>query len=110
METAQQWQCPAHNLDDEYNPLVAPQLTDPFPVWARARSERPVFYSSAVGAWVVTRYADIVSVLRNPGEFGPGVERKTTRLPGMRLAANDGLLFKPSATQRMAQRLYVEWK
>jgi cytochrome P450 len=76
METAQQSQCPVHKLDDEYNPLVPPQLSDPFPMWARARNERPVFYSSALGAWVVTRYADIVNVLRNPGEFGPGVERK----------------------------------
>ncbi len=38
------------------------------------------------------------------------LEVLTTRLPGMRLAADDGILFKPSATQRMAQRLYVEWR
>jgi cytochrome P450 len=38
------------------------------------------------------------------------LEVLTTRLPGMRLAADDGILFKPSAKQRMAQRLYVEWR
>jgi nocardicin N-oxygenase len=32
-----------------------------------------------------------------------------SRLPDMRLAADDGFMFKPSAIQRMARRLYVEW-
>jgi cytochrome P450 len=31
------------------------------------------------------------------------------RLPRLRLAENDELMFKPNATQRMAQRLLVEW-
>jgi cytochrome P450 len=31
------------------------------------------------------------------------------RLPNLRLADDDGYMFKPSAIQRMARRLYVEW-
>jgi cytochrome P450 len=68
--------CPAGGMGQAYNPMAGPQLADPFPVWKRAREEEPVFYSEVLGAWVVTRYDDIVEVLRDPATFGPGVERK----------------------------------
>jgi hypothetical protein len=32
-----------------------------------------------------------------------------TRLPNLRLASDAGLMFRPSAIQRSAERLYVEW-
>jgi len=76
MEQASRSQCPVTGLTQRYDPMTAPQLDDPFPVWARAREEEPVFYSRVLGAWVVTRYEDIIEVLRDPGTFGPGVERK----------------------------------
>ena len=76
METIPRSQCPVSGLTRQYNPMSPPQLDDPFPVWARAREEEPVFYSEVLGAWVVTRYEDIINVLRDPGTFGPGVERK----------------------------------
>jgi cytochrome P450 len=68
--------CPVHALQEEYNPFVAPQLINPFPVWSQARAEQPVFHSSVLDAWVVTRYADVITVLRNPAVFGPIAERK----------------------------------
>jgi cytochrome P450 len=37
------------------------------------------------------------------------LEVLATRLPGLRLAADDGFRIVPSATQRAAQRLLVEW-
>jgi cytochrome P450 len=69
-------QCPARPLGDEYNPFVQPQLDDPYPIWARARNERPVFFSTVLNAWVVSRYADVIEVLRHHDIFGPGIERK----------------------------------
>jgi cytochrome P450 len=68
--------CPVRNLERDYNPFVDPQLNDPFPVWALARSESPVFHSDVLDAWVVSRYRDIVEVLRNPGVFGSVAARK----------------------------------
>jgi hypothetical protein len=76
MVTAGQPRCPVHPLTREYNPLVAPQIDDPLPIWARARAEAPVFQSEALGGWVVSRYADVVDVLRDAVSFSPGVERK----------------------------------
>jgi cytochrome P450 len=37
------------------------------------------------------------------------LEVLATRLPRLRLAADDGLVIRPNATQRMPQRLLVEW-
>jgi cytochrome P450 len=40
-----------------------------------------VFYSTVVNAWVVTRYDDVISVLRAPEVFGPGVEHRMVSEP-----------------------------
>jgi len=56
-------------LGNEYHPLISPQLEDPYPFYVRARNEEPVFFSEEVGAWVVTRYNDIKSILLQPEIF-----------------------------------------
>ena len=45
-----------------FDPL---DLSDPFPLLARARREQPVFYSPAIDYWVVTRYEDVKAVFRD---------------------------------------------
>ena len=52
--------CPVGGLEGGYDPFVSPQLEDPYPVWEAAREGRPVFRSEVRGAWVVTRYDDVV--------------------------------------------------
>src|SRR5256886_8660103 len=59
--------CP--HLGPEYNPLEGPQLENPYPFYARARREEPVFFSERLQAWIVTRYEDIRSVLLRPDIF-----------------------------------------
>jgi cytochrome P450 len=44
-------------------------LTDPFPFYARARAETPIFYSAELDYWIVTRYADIRDIFRDPATF-----------------------------------------
>jgi cytochrome P450 len=41
-------------------------LPDPYPTYHRLRAEDPVHWDPSDGRWVLTRYADVVSVLRNP--------------------------------------------
>jgi cytochrome P450 len=41
-------------------------LADPYPVYARLRSIAPVCWVRQFGGWVVTRYADVMTVLRSP--------------------------------------------
>src|SRR5262249_12348107 len=41
-------------------------LADPCPTYRQFRTEHPVWWDEANGRWVLTRYADIVTVLRSP--------------------------------------------
>ncbi|MCG5217635.1 cytochrome P450 [Streptosporangium soli] len=56
------------SIGEIYDPLGI-HLLDPYPMYDRARDEEPLFYSPAVGAWVATRYDDLVQVLRDPETF-----------------------------------------
>lgn len=54
--------CPFHDAATDFDPF---DLNDPFPFYAYARAEAPVFYSDKIGYWVVSRYADIKAVFEN---------------------------------------------
>jgi pimeloyl-[acyl-carrier protein] synthase len=49
-----------------YNPFLPAFRDDPHPVFHRLRAEDPVHYSPTVGVWVLTRYADVMTALRDP--------------------------------------------
>lgn len=53
----------------EFNPFYGAQLDDPYPLFARARRDEPVFYSELLKMWYVTRYDDIVAVVKDPDRF-----------------------------------------
>lgn len=56
------------SIGDSYDPIGI-HLLDPYPLYERARREEPVFYSPVLQAWVVTRYDDVVTVLRDPETY-----------------------------------------
>ena len=41
-------------------------LEDPYPVYRRMRQRDPVYWSDTLGAWVLTRYDDVLAAVRNP--------------------------------------------
>jgi cytochrome P450 len=46
--------------------LLAPEhVIDPYPLLARLRAEDPVHWSEALGAWMILRYDDLFSALRD---------------------------------------------
>ena len=46
--------------------LLDPEvLANPYPLFERLRTEAPVYWDPYLHAWVVTRYADVVTVLHN---------------------------------------------
>lgn len=57
------------SLADVFNPFGGPFVDDPASVFARAHREEPIFFSSILGSWIVTRYDDVVAVLRDPHRF-----------------------------------------
>jgi cytochrome P450 len=56
-------------IDPGYDPFHAPQLEDPYPFFALAREQTPVFYSDEVKHWVVARRADILEIFMNTENF-----------------------------------------
>jgi hypothetical protein len=46
--------------------LASPALyRDPYPLFHQLRDEQPVYWSAVFNSWLVTRYADVVSGLRD---------------------------------------------
>jgi cytochrome P450 len=58
--------CPHADLGREFDPF---ELAEPFGFHARARERTPIFYSPEIDYWVVTRYADIRDIFRDPATF-----------------------------------------
>ena len=93
-----------------YADLFAPEfVADPYPALAIARREEPVRFLPDLNLWLVTRYADVRTVLRNPEvytnanvqqplfPFAPGtVDYLKSRgfAPGPALTGSDGALHK----------------
>ncbi|GAA2554748.1 hypothetical protein GCM10010435_26570 [Winogradskya consettensis] len=55
-------------LAKSYDPLGA-HSDDPYPFYAQARRDEPVFYSPRLDAWVVTRFRDVEAILKDPEGF-----------------------------------------
>ena len=53
---------PALSLYQLLDPEV---LADPYPLYERLRTEAPVYWDPYLHAWVVTRYADVITVLHH---------------------------------------------
>src|SRR5215472_6222978 len=56
-------------------------LADPYPYYARLRRIDPVHWEEHTGGWVLTRYADIVSVLRSPHASAERTEITQRQVP-----------------------------
>src|SRR2546423_1398469 len=67
--TVTQMRCAHGGLVEEFNPWEGPYVDDPYPFFARARAEEPVFYSPLIDMWLVSGYDDIWAVLRDPARF-----------------------------------------
>jgi cytochrome P450 len=62
--------------------LFAPDvIADPYPLFARLREEDPVHWNAAFQLWVITRYEDVVSMIRNHEDFSSAVIRTDERPP-----------------------------
>ena len=48
------------------NLLTPAYLANPYPFYLRLRREAPIYWSEAMGAWLLTRYRDAEAALRDP--------------------------------------------
>jgi cytochrome P450 len=65
----------------EFDPLAPEQRENPFPVYEALRRERPVSYAPAYDMWVVTRYADVLAVLKDHDTYSSAGALKSSPAP-----------------------------
>jgi cytochrome P450 len=82
----------------DYNPFDPAQKRDPFPFYAHARRETPVFFSPILNMWVVTRHEDILAVLKEPAIFSSMqiIEAPTPPPPEVLQIMSQAIPFVPS--------------
>ncbi|MFI5953993.1 cytochrome P450 [Cryptosporangium sp. NPDC051539] len=67
-------------LATSFDPL-GEHYDDPYSFYAEARRDEPVFYSPRLDAWVVTRFADIDAVIKDPAVFSSVNSLRPIRSP-----------------------------
>lgn len=63
------------NLNFEQQVLTPEYLENPYKYYQQLRSDDPVYWSDSVGAWIVTRYDDVIGGLRDK-RLGSGERTK----------------------------------
>jgi len=53
----------------EYNPFLPEVRENPYPYFAYLREHAPVYQVPGVGFWAVSRYDDVLSIVKNPQMF-----------------------------------------
>lgn len=83
--------------------LLQPEvLANPYPLYQRLRSEDPVHWDPYLHAWVVTRYADVVTVFTDP-RFSANRTPTPEQLTAMGLEA-----LNPLAQLMVKQMLFLD--
>jgi cytochrome P450 len=60
-------ECP---VNESFDPLAPDFLADPYAVMAALpRDEQPIFFAPSIGYYVLTRYADIEQVFKDPAAY-----------------------------------------
>ncbi|MFN8623338.1 MAG: cytochrome P450 [Chloroflexota bacterium] len=49
---------------------TAAYAADPFPAWERLRHDAPIWFDPVADRWIVSRYDDVVAVLRDSATYG----------------------------------------
>lgn len=63
-------------------PFFSPEVQqDPYPLYARARAEEPIFFSEELGMWVATRHADVTAILRDTDRFSSRLTTVSVKEP-----------------------------
>lgn len=63
---------------EDFDPVRADLLEDPYPFYERARLEEPVFFSQTLGMWVATRMSDVRDVMGDATLFSARDSVRTT--------------------------------
>ncbi|HEY7419002.1 MAG TPA: hypothetical protein VH593_27725, partial [Ktedonobacteraceae bacterium] len=53
------------SLEQAYDPWSQAHNNNPCPMYSRIRKEEPVFFSPRAQVWVVSRYEDVINILKD---------------------------------------------
>jgi cytochrome P450 len=73
-----------------FDPIKLEQVLNPHPWMAIARREAPVFFMPEYDAWCVTRYDDVLAVLKDTESFSSKRVVEPRHLPGLAESRPDG--------------------
>jgi cytochrome P450 len=59
----------------DYEPFSEVAREDPYPLYAELRQRAPVYWAEEAQTWCVSRYADVLRVLRSPEDFSSDAMR-----------------------------------
>ncbi|TGN95687.1 cytochrome P450 [Burkholderia sp. USMB20] len=68
-EASSQAQGPITPASERFDPFDPRYVSDPYPTLAELRASEAVFFSPAIGSWVVTRFETVKAVLRDTERF-----------------------------------------
>ncbi|MGH7964900.1 MAG: cytochrome P450 [Candidatus Binatia bacterium] len=57
----------------DYNPFLPEVQENPYPYYAYLREHAPVYQVPGVGMWAVSRYDDVLSIIKNPQVFSNAI-------------------------------------
>jgi len=78
-------------------------IADPYPFFARLREEDPIHWNAPFQLWVVTRYHDVVNLVRNNEAFSSAVIGNDKRPPHPPINSGDMPLFDEVKSYRSDQ-------
>ena len=86
------------DVGHDFDPFAPDYLADPYPILDALRERVPVFYAPALDMWVVTRFAEIDEIFRNPARFSAANAQDPIYplAPEARQILADGFRFTPS--------------
>ena len=61
-----------HPVNQDFDPLDSKYLADPYPYFAKFRRETPIFYAQKIDFLVVSRYENILNIVKDPETFSRG--------------------------------------
>ena len=91
----------------QFEPMSPPDWYDPYPTYRRLRDEAPVYLSPDSGIYTVSRFDDVVSVLRRPEIFSSSsafdvlFEEMTSDIGWRDLLAFARFIFRSRMSPRM---------
>ncbi len=56
-------------MNIDYDPFFSAHSDDPYPTYAELRRSAPIYWAERSKTWVVSRYDDVMSVLKDTGRF-----------------------------------------